>query len=97
MPPQPTDDEVLDILERFFMLMLEFRDAHYALHMIRSRISWMARPLQRSGGPSIKPFKEAIRLAPSPEAVRQAIAEFRAGGLRDAAQRNDSEIEVVTS
>ncbi|MBX3364795.1 MAG: tRNA-dihydrouridine synthase family protein [Phycisphaeraceae bacterium] len=82
MPPEPTDEQIIALIRRYFALMLDYRGEHYAMHMIRSRISWMARPLQRPGTASIKPFKEVVRLAADPVAVEAALAEFLAGGLR---------------
>lgn len=82
LPAEPTSEGVIGIIRRYFELMLEFRDEHYAMHMIRSRISWMARPLSRPGEPGVKPFKEAIRLAGCPAEVDKALDAFLAGGLR---------------
>lgn len=82
MPPAPTSEEIIEIIRKYFRRMLEFRDTHYAMHMIRSRISWMARPLSIPGEPGAKPFKEAVRLAPGPAEVVRAFDEFIAGGRR---------------
>jgi tRNA-dihydrouridine synthase B len=81
IPEEPSEAEKVRTIRRYFHLMRECRDDHYAMHQIRQRISWFAK---RLGSPavSVKPLKEAIRLAPGPDAVESALAEFQAGGLR---------------
>jgi len=80
--PEPTFEEKLDLIMRYFGLMLEHRGERYAMTHIRRRISWFAKRL----GPC-KPFREAIRTAPGPAEVRAALAEFRHGGWADRAAR----------
>ena len=75
--PEPTLEEKLACIRRYFDLMLEHRDEHYALTHIRRRVSWFGKRL----GPC-KPFKEAVRLAKTVDNVRRAIDAFEAGGLR---------------
>lgn len=72
IPVQPTMDERIEVVRRYFGLMTEFRSEHYALFQIRRRISWFAKRL----GPC-KPLKEAIRLAPDAAAVYRALDEFQ--------------------
>lgn len=81
VPAEPTDHEKIETIRRFFNLMRSYRDDHYALHQIRQRISWFAK---RLGSPSmsVKPLKEAVRLALDADAVHAALDEFQAGGLR---------------
>lgn len=85
-PAPPSEAEMLATIRRFFSLMLEQRDERYAMFQIRRRISWFAKRLQRQldNGKmeSVKPFKEAIRLADGPNAVLDALARFEAGELR---------------
>ena len=85
-PVPPTEAEKIATIRDYFELMRRYRDDHYALTQIRRRVSWFAKRL--GGAPtddeavSIKPFKEAVRLAPHADAVHQALDEFARGGLR---------------
>jgi tRNA-dihydrouridine synthase B len=74
---EPAESDKIAIIRRYFDLMLEHRDEHYALNHMRRRISWMGKAL----GPC-KPLKEAVRTAPSAAAVHAALDTFLAGGLR---------------
>lgn len=76
-PEPPSVGEQLDVIERYFELMLRFRHERYAMVNIQRRISWFGKAL----GPC-KPLKEKVRLAQSPVEVRDALAAFREGGLR---------------
>ncbi len=69
VPPAPTRSEILAIMRRYFDLMREYRNDHYAMMQIRRRVSWFAKRLR---GPC-KQFKEKIRVAPHPQAVYEAI------------------------
>ncbi len=71
-PAAPTPGEILDIMLRYFSLMLEYRGEHYAMTQIRRRVSWFAKRL-----PACKPFREEIRLAPGPRAVFDGVARYR--------------------
>lgn len=90
----PAEAEQLACIRRFFDLMRTYRDDRYAVFQINRRVSWFARNLQRElpGGKleSIKPFKEAIRNARSPQDVYEAIERFGAGELRGGAEVLDS-------
>jgi nifR3 family TIM-barrel protein len=77
IPPEPSEAEKIQLIRRYFDLMLRFRDERYAMNHIRRRISWFAKRL----GPC-KPLKEAVRTAPDADAVHAALDEFLAGGLR---------------
>lgn len=81
VPPPPGDDEIIETMRTYFRLMLEYRGEAYAMHQVRQRVSWLSKPL---GSPdrSVKPFREAVRLAADPAAVEGALDEFRAGGLQ---------------
>lgn len=74
---EPTEDEKIAIVKRYFDLMREFRGDRLALIHIARRISWMGKRL----GPC-KPLKEAVRTAQTPNDVYRALDEFLAGGLR---------------
>lgn len=84
-PPPPTDREQIETIRRYFGLAREYRGEHYAMTQITRRVSWFSKRLgfnpdgTRSG---LKPFKEAIRLARSPEEVHTALNRYLAGELR---------------
>ncbi|MEL6797894.1 MAG: tRNA-dihydrouridine synthase, partial [Planctomycetota bacterium] len=61
-PPQPTLDDIVAIIRRYFDRMREYRDDHYALHKVRTRVSWMVKPLN-SRHQTAKPLQQAIRTA----------------------------------
>jgi nifR3 family TIM-barrel protein len=72
-PPEPI--EVAGIIGRYFDRMLEFRGEHYALHKIRTRISWLVKPLN-SPRFSAKPLQEAVRTAADARGVHDSLASF---------------------
>lgn len=74
---EPTELQKIETMRRYFALMLEYRDEHYALNQMRRRVSWFGKSL----GPC-KPFKEAVRTAKNAAEVERALREFEAGGLR---------------
>ncbi|MEO1584726.1 MAG: hypothetical protein AAFR96_09170, partial [Planctomycetota bacterium] len=74
------------IIRGYFDRMREYRDDHYALHKIRTRISWLVKPLN-SRQSSAKPLQQAIRTAPDAAAVYDALARFEAGELRNRGSR----------
>lgn len=95
VPASPTEHEIIENLRRYFELMRTQRDNRYALFQINRRVSWFAKrlgivgtrePSDHSGKEpervSVKPFKEAVRTASSPEAVHAAFDLYQAGGLR---------------
>ncbi|MEO1715979.1 MAG: tRNA-dihydrouridine synthase [Planctomycetota bacterium] len=61
-PPQPTLDDIVATIRRYFDRMREYRDDHYALHKVRTRVSWMVKPLN-SRHQTAKPLQQAIRTA----------------------------------
>lgn len=80
-PAEPSDEEKIAIVRRFFTLMRETRNDHYALFQIRRRISWFGK---RLNGGACRPLKEAIRNAPDAAAIHATLDEYLAGGLRSA-------------
>ncbi|MCX5688477.1 MAG: tRNA-dihydrouridine synthase [Planctomycetota bacterium] len=90
-PDEPTQ---LAIIRRYFGLMRQYRDDRYALFQINRRVSWFARHLQRTlpNGKleSVKPFKEAIRVSRTADAVLEALARFEAGELRGGVEAVDA-------
>ncbi len=81
VPPRPSDAEVACVIRRYFDRMREYRDDHYALHKIRTRVSWLVKPLN-SRESSAKPLQQAIRTAEDAQAVHAALDRFLAGELR---------------
>jgi len=86
-PAEPTEAEKIATVRRFFELMRTQRDDRYALFQINRRISWFAKRLMtvdpRNGKIiGVRPLKERVRGAKTPEAVHAALDEFLAGGLR---------------
>ena len=89
VPAPPTETEITANIRRYFDLMRSQRDDRYAMFQITRRVSWFAKRLgfvnPVTGDPerlSVKPFKEAVRTATSPEMVYDALDAFAAGGLR---------------
>ncbi|MEO0513438.1 MAG: tRNA-dihydrouridine synthase [Planctomycetota bacterium] len=79
-PPRPTQVEIAETIRGYFDRMLEYRDEHYALHKVRTRISWLVKPLHAPGR-SAKPFQAAVRAARTASEVHGAIDRFLAGEL----------------
>jgi tRNA-dihydrouridine synthase B len=84
-PPEPDEGAKIELVRRYFTLMLQSRGERFALFQIRRRISWFAKRL----GPC-RPLREAIRVAQCPAAVDEALDAFLAGGLR----RFEGEIRI---
>jgi nifR3 family TIM-barrel protein len=86
LPEEPTLDQKLATMNRYFALMREHRGDHYAMVQMRRRVSWFAktlqRPLDNGKMESIKPFKEAVRHADQPAEILDLLARFQAGELR---------------
>ncbi len=74
---EPGEAHKIEVSRSYFELMRASRDDKYALHQIRSRVSWIGKRL----GPC-KPFKERVRKAQSPDEVHRAMDEFLEGNLR---------------
>ncbi|MFI4883174.1 MAG: tRNA dihydrouridine synthase [Phycisphaerales bacterium JB064] len=77
IPPEPSEQDKLDIVRNFFERMLTFRDEHYAMTHIRRRISWFAK---RINGGHCKELREAIRTAQNPAAVYAALELWKVSG-----------------
>jgi nifR3 family TIM-barrel protein len=77
VPAEPSEGEKIDMIERYFELMREFRGDRYALAHIRRRISWFSKTL----GPC-KPLKVKFNEASTVAEITAALDAFRAGGLR---------------
>jgi tRNA-dihydrouridine synthase len=92
-PSEPTVEEKIETIRRFFELMLEQRDERYAMFQIRRRVSWFSKRLQRQleNGKmeGVKPFKEAMRTAAGADDVHATLDEFLAGGLRSVGAETD--------
>lgn len=73
VPPEPSEQEKLDIVRTFFDRMLEYRGEHYAMTHIRRRISWFAK---RINGGHCKELREAIRTAEGPPEVYGALGSW---------------------
>lgn len=71
IPPAPSRDEILVMMERYFDLMIEHRTEHYAMVQMRRRVSWFAKRL----GPC-KRFREAVRTAADPAAIRTILRTY---------------------
>ena len=72
-PPQPTLDDIVATIRRYFDRMREYRDDHYALHKVRTRVSWMVKPLN-SRHQTAKPLQQAIRTAADAAEVHAVLA-----------------------
>jgi tRNA-dihydrouridine synthase B len=88
-PAPPSEREIVENLRHYFNLMRRQRDDRYALFQINRRVSWFAKRLgfvhpvtAEPARLSVKPFKEAVRTASSPDAVYEAFDRFQAGDLR---------------
>jgi tRNA-dihydrouridine synthase B len=77
VPPEPSIEEKITTVRRFFTLMRETRDDRYAMFQINRRISWFAKRL----GPC-RPFREAVRGARTPAEVHELLDRYIAGELR---------------
>lgn len=76
-PTEPSVEDKIELIRRYFTLMLEHRGTKYALTHMRRRITWFGKRLS-----PCKPLKEAVRTAKTPEEVHRALDSFLAGGLR---------------
>lgn len=74
-----SDHERLDTIGAYFERMIEFRSEHHAMHVMRQKISWLGKTINRG---HCKALKNAVRLAETPDDVRAAIEGWRSGALR---------------
>lgn len=89
-PAEPTMAEKVATIRRYFDLMREQRDDRYAMFQINRRISWFAKRLMETDARTgrvigVKPLKEVVREAETPEVVYRALDRFLAGELRGGA------------
>ncbi len=75
----PSESSRLDTIAAYFNRMIEFRGEHHAMHVIRQKISWLGKTVNRG---HCKALKNAVRLARTPEEVHAAIEGWRSGELR---------------
>lgn len=82
----PSEPEQLAIIRRYFDMMRANRDDRYAMFQINRRISWFAKNMQRllpnGKMETIKPFKEAVRVARGPDELYDCLERFGRGELR---------------
>jgi tRNA-dihydrouridine synthase B len=90
VPLDPTEEERIAIVRRFFELMRQHQSDRYAMFQIRRRISWFGKRL--SGG-ICRPLKEAIRIAEDPDAVHRTLDLYLAGELRSGRGESDRALE----
>lgn len=74
-----SDSDRLDNILAYFERMIEFRNEHHAMHVMRQKISWLGKTINRG---HCKALKNAVRLAETPDEVRAAIEGWRSGALR---------------
>ena len=83
VPAEPTREEKIDLIERYFELMVKHRGERYAMTHIRRRISWFGKRLV-----PCKAFKESIRLAVGVDEVRASLERFRRGATGPGGRRS---------
>lgn len=90
---QPSLEEKIATIRRYFRLMQEHRDDRYAIWQIQRRISWFAKKmavkLPDGRMESVKPFKEAMRTTKTPAEVEACLDAFVSGGLRGGAEAEE--------
>ena len=77
----PSQTRIAGTILEYFERMIENRDERYAMFKIRSRISWLVKPLN-SRRSSARPLQDAVRASESAPEVRDAIRRYLAGELR---------------
>jgi len=78
-----SDSARLDTIAAYFDRMIEFRGEHHAMHVIRQKISWLGKTINRG---HCKALKNAVRLAKTPAEVHAALEAWRSGELRKEAE-----------
>lgn len=73
----PTEDEKLDMLLRFFNLMIEHRDEYHARHVFRQKANLLGKTINAG---HCRPLKNALREAQSTQDIYDAIERWRHGG-----------------
>lgn len=66
----PTAPERIELIRTYFERMREFRDDHHAMHVIRQKISWLARTINDG---HCKALKESVRCSRTPADVHGAL------------------------
>ncbi|MBS0189429.1 MAG: tRNA-dihydrouridine synthase [Planctomycetes bacterium] len=93
VPAKPTERAIIESVRRYLQLMVQYRGTHYAMVQIRRRMTWFAKRLMTVDGRGrlvgVKPLKEAVRNAQTPEEVSAVFDQFLAGGLRGGAYEPD--------
>jgi nifR3 family TIM-barrel protein len=84
-PAEISDSDRLDTIAAYFDRMIEFRSEHHAMHVIRQKISWLGKTINRG---HCKALKNAVRLAETPADVHAALEGWRSGALR----RDEAEV-----
>ncbi len=77
----PTPVEIAGIIERYFERMVRYRGERHAMVQIRQRIGRMTKAMVSRELPSVKPLREAVRSARTPEDVRAVLRSFCEGRL----------------
>ncbi|VAX40489.1 tRNA-dihydrouridine synthase DusB [hydrothermal vent metagenome] len=72
---EPTETEKIEIVRKYFDRMCEFRDATYALHQLRQKITRLGKSIN---GSHCRPLKEGIRIATTPAEVHAALERWEA-------------------
>ncbi|RNC80959.1 MAG: tRNA-dihydrouridine synthase [Phycisphaera sp.] len=80
-PEKPGVEEIAQMVRSYFDMMCEFRKESYAVHKIRTRISWFVKAMN-TRAVSCKPLQTAVRTASDAASVRRVLDEFLAGGHR---------------
>lgn len=80
-PEKPSVEEIASMVRSYFDMMCQFRKEAYAMHKLRTRISWFVKAMN-TRAVSCKLLQEAIRMAPDARAVHTILDEFLAGGHR---------------
>ena len=71
---EPSENEKLDMLRRFFDRMIEYRDADHARHVFRQKANLLGKPIN---GGHCRALKNALREAKTVEGVYEAIEGWR--------------------
>lgn len=75
---EANEDEKLDLVRDYFLRMIEYRDEHHALHVIRQKISWLGKTIH---GGHCRGLKEGVRQSKTVDEVLRAIEEWRSDSM----------------
>ncbi len=73
---EPSEDEKLDLVLAFFARLREYRSEAHAMHVIRQKISWLGKGINKS---HCRSLKDTVRSAKTPGQVIEAVEAWRAG------------------